>query len=149
MASGDLLPANPVSLADREALQVFKQSDSFAEQPEDHRLLRELDASATSLDFVDKNYWAETSRGMSIPASFEADEQVPIINFFKLAFEGKFVCYSKLQIGRIVGHGSVKALCLTFDEATLLPYLDPLPATDLLYVPVLAVDEINPTGIAA
>lgn len=83
MDNGEWLSATPVSLADREAMAVFNQTDSFAEQPEDHQILRKLDAS-------------------------------------------------------------VRALCLTFDQATLFPYFNELPPNDLLYVPVLAVDEINP-----
>ncbi len=68
-----------------------------------------------------------------------------MINFSRLSFEGTFACYSKLLIGKIVGGTSVRALCLTFHEAILLPFFDHLPERHLLYVPVQAVEYIDTT----
>lgn len=108
-----------------------------------------MDHAATDLGLTDKDYWVETSRGISLPVDFESDEEVDMINFFKLTFEGKFVCYSKVLVGKIVGGASVRALCLTFNETTLLPYMEELPERHLLYVPVMAVDEIDQMPMAA
>ncbi len=151
MTAENLIPANPVSLADQEALQAFYNPVGSMAGAEEHATLRRLDAIAEELDFTDTPYWVHTNRGFSIPASFEANEGASIINFFKLVFEGTFISYAKLAMGRIEGvdNNGVEALCLAFNDATLLPYFDPIPEEHLLYVPVLAVDEIDPIDITA
>jgi hypothetical protein len=62
-----------------------------------------------------------------------------------LSFEGRFKCYSKVMIGRIIGAGSVRAFCLTFDDVLMLPGFDRLPDDRLLHVPILAVDVMDKT----
>jgi hypothetical protein len=59
-------------------------------------------------------------------------------------FEGELACYARLSIGRIVGAGAVRALCLTFSAGTLVtPVFSELEQTDLFHVPVFAVQEIS------
>jgi hypothetical protein len=125
---------DPATLAEEAAIKVFYQQDVFERLPEDADILGHLDKAAAELDLIDRTYWVETSRGMSLPVDFESDEQVRMINFAKLSFEGIFACYSKVMIGRIIGGNSVRALCLTFHNATLLPYFEQLPDRHLLYV---------------
>jgi hypothetical protein len=116
--------------------------------PEDSRILSDLEGVAKELDFIDRQYFVETSRGLSIPASFEAkeDDTVTFLSFYKLTFEGILRGYSKVQVGRVIGAGSVRALCLTFEEVTLLPFFDSLPEDHIFHVPVLAVDSIDQTS---
>ena len=71
---------------------------------------------------------------------------VDLINFFDLSFEGPFTSFSIVHVGKIVGACSVRALCLSFKEATLLPYFDNIPDDHFLHVPVLAVDNISRTN---
>jgi hypothetical protein len=68
-----------------------------------------------------------------------------MVNFFKLAFEGKLACYAKLALNKPTGEDSVRALCLGFTDVTLLPSRDPMPNHMLLFTPVLSVDTIDPT----
>lgn len=148
MPNGDIVPGNPATLAQSSAERVFYQPGVFERAPEDAEILAELETAAKALKFIDEQYFVETSRGISIPASFEAseDSEVTLIDFQKLAFEGVLRGYSKVQIGRIIGGGSVRALCLTFEEATLLPFFDSLPEDHIFHVPALAVDTIDQTG---
>ena len=141
--SGEILAANPASAAGAEALQIFNQRDHYERATEDETILRDLDHRAEALDFIDHSYWVVANRAISIPVSFEEDQPVSVISFNRTSFEGRFVCYSKVAIGRIVGARTIHALCLSFDEATLMPYMDKLPEDHLLYVPVAAVDEID------
>lgn len=151
MSDRELLPADPATLAGQEALDAFHKPAGFTGSTKESSTLKRLDSLAAEFSFTNTAYWVNANRGLSIPVSFEAHEEVSIINFFKMAFEGTFKCYAKVAIGRIIGveNGSVDALCLTFDKATVLPYIEQLPEQHLLYVPVLAVDKIDPISVAA
>lgn len=140
----ELITPNPAAIAEEEAKQSFLAGPNIVE---DRRRLIRLDKSADQFGFINEPYFVQAGRSLAIPRCFEKDEEVIIRNFDRLAFEGLFKCYSKVEIGRIVGASSVQALCLTFDEVTLLPYFDDLPEDRLLYVPVMAVDSIDKTAV--
>jgi hypothetical protein len=145
MTNGDIPHATPASWAFVEARLPLYQGDDFSFQPEDEKVLTRLGRDARELEFEDQQYFVETSRALSLPVSFEADQPVRYGNLFKLAFEGTFKCYSKVLVGRIIGAKSVRAFCLTFDDVLLLPYFDKLPEDRLLHVPILAVDSMEKT----
>lgn len=145
--SGEVERATPASWARTEAqITLYQDPEVFESLPEDERLLGRLDRDARDLDFLDEPYFVETGRGLAIPASYDAAKPVKYISFYNLTFEGTFRCYSKVMIERIIGHSSVRAYCLVFDEALLLPYFDYLPEDRLLYVPILAVESMHKTG---
>lgn len=82
--------------------------------------------------------------GYVIPKSFEADEDIIPHKFDGLYVEGKLACYSRLSIGKFLGHGAVRAICMTFDQGTLvIPEFTELEEDDLLLIPVLSVQEIS------
>jgi len=116
----------------------------FAILREEEDMLIHLDACADRAK-LDGTYFVETGRALSIPASFEADERIIIKDFYDLAFQAPFVAYTVVRVGRIIGAHSVRALCVTFDKAKLLPYFETIPEDHLLHVPVLAVDTIERT----
>lgn len=134
---------NPVELAAVRAEERALATNGFEMTPEDEHTLAQLDAAAEMLGFIGSQYFMHSHRALAIPASFEADRDVTHFNFMGLTFEGDFACYSKIHVGRLVGGTSIRALCLTFHNVTLLPYFDKMPETDLLHVPVLAVDSID------
>lgn len=136
-------PTTPVELAELRAEQHV--TAGFEMTVEDERLLAELDHAAEQLDFHGRNYFVETGRALITPASFDADSPVAGFDFFGLTFEGSFATYSKVHVGRILGGNSVRAVCLTFRSATLLPFCDQLEEGHLLHVPVLAVESIEAT----
>lgn len=137
-------PSNPVELASIRAEESMSQE--FGMSDHDQHLLAELDFGADQLGFHDQNYFVQAFSAFVLPASFEADEPLRYHNFTGLTLEGRFATFSKIHIGRIVGVGAVRAVCLTFKDVTLLPYFDTLPESDLLHVPVLAVSEISATS---
>lgn len=138
------LPANPAELAKKQAENAGYAS--FPVDAADEMVLTELEHGAEMLGFTDQSYFVEAGRSMILPVSFERDQPVSYLNFYGLSFEGLFVTFAKVHIGRLVGQESVRALCLTFTDVTLLPYFDDIPADSLLYVPALAVDTIEQTG---
>lgn len=89
-------------------------------------------------------YFVQTGRGISIPAAFDADEEVRVWDMNCLTFEGQFATHSLIQIGRL-NDLRVRALCLSFSEALLLPYFDEIPDEHILHVPVLAIDDMSRT----
>lgn len=139
------LPRNPAQLAETRAAENF--SDSFETSDLDHRLLAELDIGAESLGFLNNDYFVESGRAMILPASFQADETVLYTSFFGLSFEGRFASYAKVHIGRIIGGSAVRAVCMAFSEATLLPYFDNIHRDEMLYVPVMAVNSMEQTRV--
>ncbi len=145
MPDGEIPRATPASWASTQAQVAFFQEGEFGMMPEDEEILARMEQDADDLNFLDQTYFVETSRGLSIPASFGANEPVTYGSFYGLTFEGTFRGYSKVMIGRIIGAQSVRAFCLTFEDALLLPYFDNLPADHLLHVPVLAVDSMSQT----
>ena len=109
---------------------------------EENNILVELDRICEAANF-NGQYFTQVNRAMALPVSFRVDEKVTYVKFNSLMFEGKFVTYSIVKIGRIIGASIVRALCLSFDDVTLLPFLDKLPNDMLLHVPVLAVDSMS------
>jgi len=147
----ELLPADPAALANQDALASFYNPRGLDPSHEDSDMLRRLDAVAENLDFIENPYWVNATRGFSIPAEFESSEEVSIIKYDQLAFSGVFVCYAKVVIGRIMGteERDIEALCLTFNEPTIIPTFETIRDDDLLYVPVLSVNEIDALPEAA
>ncbi len=137
-------PDNPLEIAKPFAEQVGSR-EIFGALPDEETLLVSLDEISTIAQ-TEGSYFVETGRALSIPASFDAAEPVELINFFDLTFEGPFTSFSIVHVGKIVGAFSVRALCLAFEEATLLPYFDSIPSDHLLHVPVLAVESIARTN---
>lgn len=148
MLSGDIVPGNPASLAATaaEAEMRWRRQDAFQITPQDEQVLAHLEKTAESLEFLDQQYFVETSRALAIPVAFEDGEEKRYGNFYGLSFEGILKSYSRVLIGRVIGAQSVRAWCLTFDEVTLLPFFDELPEDRLLHVPALAVDSISQTS---
>ena len=135
---------SPVEIAKPFAESIGMGSD-FNHEFHKNITLSYLDQTADDLGVLGNTYFTETNKAFSIPASFDADKEVSTIDFNKITFEGPYVCHSLVQIGRI-GNYSVRALCLSFSEATLLPYFDQIPESHILHVPVLAIDDMIKTN---
>lgn len=123
------------------AQSVETRSD-FDNSEDEQRILAELDR-LTEINEMAGIYFTQAGRALAIPVSFESDEVVDYIRFNLLTFEGKLATYSIVKIGKIIGATSVRALCLTFVDVTLLPFFDKLPGDKLLHVPALAVDSMS------
>jgi hypothetical protein len=139
-------PQDPVELANLRVQQTSAIVDDFEITPEDERILAELDFAADSLGFIGRPYYLSAARGFVLPKEFDPSEPVTYHSIFDVMAEGAFATYSKLRIGKLVGVGTVRAFCLTFDEALILPYFAQLEPDEMLLVPVLAVGTILPTG---
>ena len=89
-------------------------------------------------------WFVGAARGFVTPASFSATEPVTYTQIDGLNFEGNFATFSRVAIGRLVGAGAVRALCLTFSSGFLVsPVFSELDPKDLLHVPVLSIKEIS------
>lgn len=139
------IATNPAELA-LPFVDTIESQPLFDNSEEEIKLLTELDrlTDAANMSGV---YFTQAGKALAVPASFEADEPVNFLDFNLLTFEGKLVTYSVIKIGRIIGSKSIRALCLTFDDVTLLPFLDKLPEDKLLHVPAIAVDSMSRTDV--
>jgi hypothetical protein len=138
------MPRNPKELAGIRAEEM--PMDSFEHRESDARLLAELDYAASQLGFIGQNYFIEANRTLIIPKSWDRSEAVSYTDIFGVIFEAELTTYARVSIGRIVGNRAVRALCLAFDKALLLPYFDYTRDTDMVYVPVLAINSIEPVA---
>ncbi len=136
--------SNPAEIARPFAEQVRLDSD-YDHEFHKNITLPYLDQFAVDNDLIGSSFLVETNKAFSLPVSYESDEEVRYIKFNKLTFEGSLGTHSLIQIGKLGGQ-SVKALCLCFPEALLLPYFDHIPEDHLLHTPVLAVEDASRTS---
>ncbi len=137
------MPKNPAELAALQAERVISQSFDPEEGAE--KVLDDLVFAAGVLGFFESEYLVEAHVAFAISRSIKPDDEgnASYFRFDGLTFGGNLHTYSRVHIGRLVGSGAVRALCLTFDQAFMLPGLDKLAEEDLLHVPVLAVASID------
>lgn len=140
----DLVPnfENPAEVAAPFARSVGMNGD-FDFSDEEEILLPHLDSVADETAMFG-TYFVTTSSAYSVPVTFDRDGPVVYKFFGKVTFEGPFVSHSLIRIGSI-GEASIRALCLNFSEALLVPNMERIPESHLLHVPVLAVDDISRT----
>jgi hypothetical protein len=143
MSEFETLPTDPAKLAEYRAEMSALGSDSFDMTKQDDQVVIELEHAANTLGFTGQRYFIEARKSMLLPKSFEAGEPLEYVDFSGLTFEGEFITYSKVHIGRLVGGRAIRAVCLTFACVTLLPFFDKTSDDQLLYVPALAVESIQ------
>lgn len=111
---------------------------------DEHAELVALEAMADIAGMLGRQYFVSSGRSVAVPVSFEADQPVNTYDFNEgLDFSGTLVTYGSVRIGRDLGGNAMRALCLTFDNVTLLPYFDKLQSDRLLYTPAFAVRTID------
>lgn len=143
--SSEFTTPNPALLAAEHAKAVFMQAGNHADSPYDRQVLRELGAAARGMGFTDRLYAVRAVRGVSVPDSHDPNKrgEVSLIIFDRPAFEGMFKGYSKVQIGKTIGHDSMRALCLRFDAVKIGPSGIALPGNHTLHVPVPGVSAME------
>jgi hypothetical protein len=134
-------PSDPAQLAEIKAEQL--SGSGFYIDEKDERILAELDHAANQLDFLDSSYFINANSALIIPKSWDRNQRVTYSRLGDILFEGKLTCYSRVSIGRLIGQGAVRALCLSFDKAMLISYFDEIAEEDMLHVPVLAINDIT------
>lgn len=138
--------ANPAELAQPYAEELVMQGyfDQFEAGDDELRKIIELEREASERGMFDVQYYVRSYRSMAIPTYIQTDREVTFVNFDNgLDFRGRLKTYSTVRIGKMVGAAGVRALCLKFDEALLLPGYDALPDGFSLQTPALAVKSIQ------
>ena len=141
----ELRIVDPAQIGQVFAEKLFKTKayDEFRDNAETSHALVQAEQMAEERGFFDQKYFIQASRALLIPAQYEAGEVPPGYSFDGLSFTGEFKTYSMVRIGRIIGAGAVRAFCMTFNDVTLLPYLDHPDDDRLLHVPVHAIRDID------
>jgi hypothetical protein len=137
------VPRDPKELARVLAMQI--PSNRFEHTEADERMLAKLDRDATELGFIGQSYLVDTSKALILPASWSKDKPVVYTDIPGISFEATLSSFGRVSIGRVAKDRPVRALCLVFDSALLLPYFDYTNESDVVYAPVLAVNTIDPT----
>lgn len=150
--STEFSPAgNPAELALPYAEKLVRKGslddyDQVSELECDH--LSELEYLAEAAGMLNKKYFVNSGKLLILPADLEQSEFVPYHVNEGADFSGKLISFSTLRIGRNLGGQSIRALCLTFDNVTLLPYLDRVEEDRLVHAPAFAVTGIDRLNIA-
>jgi hypothetical protein len=133
------IPTNPkdvaLPLADKFSLPNFTRTQEV------EQMLKDLEHMSEWLGFLGRRFFVECARSLVIPADTTEDE-VEYHSVHGVMVEGSLVSYSQVSIGNFIGHSTVKALCLTFNDAILLPTFSLVDNSDLLHIPVYAIDSI-------
>lgn len=126
-----------------EALMRDGGLEAMFHQVSEREQLAELGQQADKLDLVGGFYFVDSGRSILMPAHPDTGNPITSFQFEALSFEGQFSTYSTLRLDSAVGASAIRALCLTFDNVTLLPYLDTIPSDKQLYVPAFAVQNMD------
>ena len=136
---------NPVELALTQVESISSTPD-LATTRQEEKALVELDAMCEILGFHQRQYFVESRQAFAIPKSFDRTKNVTYIKFQDgLTFSGKLETFATVKIGRLaIAERNVRALCLAFSTALLMPYLESLDEDELLYAPAQAINDIQP-----
>lgn len=142
----DINPFDEISISNPAQLaRALIGNRSISNVLDKSSFLKYLDEISDSNNFNDRTYSTQTSRALALPIDFDKNKPVKYIDFGDLMFEGRFICFSIIEIGKLIGIYTVKAVCIVFENALLIPYFETVPNDKLLHVPVLAVDSMTPT----
>ncbi len=128
---------NPVILGEPTALRVLDEPEIATQAVTD------LNRYAKASGFIKADYRVVTRRGMAIPEDYAELERMSVHSYFSSVFLGKFAGYCKIELGVSAGSHSMDAMCLMFEDATILPYENKVPENHRLYVPILSVVDIR------
>jgi|GEM_PF-2054446 len=164
MSSGELIPGDPAALAVEANERLFYAPDDWTDgtTEEVNQTLEFLGTMARSLDFTDRSYRVRANRALTIPESAIGGKvygEVTYGDLYNVSFRGVFSQYARVQIGRIIGAGSVRAYCLHFNDIvftasdnsnedasggiTFVPADARVPEGRLFFVPALAINTID------
>lgn len=139
-----ILPINPVEIAKPFAadLMIGGHLDNFDVDEFVRNTIVDLDFIAFKGGLLNKEYVVRSESSVLLPPVLDVEE-IKGVRFEKLQFSGEFMNYTTIQTRQKVGGGSLRALCLTFDNVTLLPDSHEVEEGHLLHVPVFAVSDID------
>lgn len=136
------LPSNPIELAAPVAEKLsWKDGDELQNLYEQ---VAALDDSAEMMGFLGNGYFVQSARMLLMPDDFVEGEPMRYGDYYDLMFEGKFAAFSHVQVGKIIGARAVSAVCAIFEDVLVVPTFKRVPPGYHAYVPVLAVESIDP-----
>ncbi len=103
-------------------------------------LILAVNSMAEGQSLLGRRYVVETEDSLLVPFDHEMNSDYLGYNFPKLQFSGELVNYTTLRARSL---GETAALCMTFDGVMFLPGKESVEDSMILYVPVLAVNEID------
>ena len=137
---------NPAELALPYAEEVVVRGylDNFDEvDVAEHQRLEELEIQAIAAQMLGHQYFVSSGRSIILPAEMEHDEIAQFEAADGVDFPGRLFSFSTVRVGRLIGGNAVRALCLTFDNVTLMPYFEKIDESKLLHTPAFAVRDID------
>lgn len=140
------LAGNPAELALPYADMLANGNCMHSLEPseDEAKALAELQQRATALGMIEKMYLVHSRRALAAPEKTESNKDVTGFDFNQgLDYLGRFVSYDTAPIKLALGGGSIRAVCLKFDNVILLPHLDNLEGDDRLYTPAYSVKTIE------
>jgi hypothetical protein len=109
----------------------------------ERKRLEELEIQAAAAHMLGRQYFVSSGRSVILPAELEHDEIAQFESTDGIDFSGRLISFSTVRVGRIIGSNAVRALCLAFDNVTLMPFFEKIDDTKLLHAPAFAVRGID------
>lgn len=137
---------NPAEIARSyaEDLMMGGHLDEMTNSSAEKDALAELTQIAHEADMLQSKFYVRSYKSIITPATQETLQDVTITNFdHGLDYSGRFIGFSTVRIGKLMGGNAIRALCLAFEDTTLLPYFDEVPDDKWLFTPVHAVKEMD------
>lgn len=155
------VPTNPLEVCIPFAHRLSKNPDfdRFDNDKVETSAVTDMNFALHAFELI-KNYRVITSLAFVLPKKqiHREETNISIVRMdLETSFEGSLVGARTLKIGRWASGGSVRATCLTFDDAHIryrvaigpagkegvVPYDQSIAKDEQLYVPVFAVNQIH------
>ena len=152
MSASEQMILDPITFGHKAALGALRPAEKG--DPQAITLYERsviLGKAAMALGMFGKPWWIESGQGLAMPKEPRFFLLEDILRHgtradSELDFKGAFNGYSWLQLGKIVGpaYRRITGFCATFDKALIFSGMDPLDEDQILHVPILAVDTVEP-----
>jgi hypothetical protein len=140
-----IVPRTPYELAlpTAEELVLKGSMNDFDDSPQVLDAIRELDELAKMANLTDQSYLLDTVTSIVIPKKFDPNES-RLIQLPEGSLEGEFKAYGSFYAGRgTVGHGTIRAFCLMFDNVTILDTFETISEDEVVFVPIFSIKDID------
>lgn len=141
-----IVPANnPAALAQQcaEDMVMRGELDTFELSEHERERIAELDRIAEQSGWLDQSYVVDSHRSILLPAHIEEGSNITTQHFNRLMFSGELRAHAVVRLENKLGNNAIRAVCMMFDNVTLLPYFDKVPEDRLLYTPAHAIASMQ------
>ncbi len=156
----NLIPQTPleVGIPFAQRLVFHRDFDDFNNTDFETSTIFEMNATLQQFEMVGVDYDLSTHMAFLLPEDLEPDDNGDVYGWEwhgGTQLNGELIGGRTLKIGRKIGEKSIRAVCLTFQDAFvkyransdhgIIPIFETIDEKDRVYVPIFAINEIEQT----